>query len=157
MYFYRLVTYLFSWYYVAFCLPTGCSNPLGIEWHEISDTQFTASDSQTSAKTPDRARLNHMGCWRTTDQYDNQRFWQVDLTSAMRISGLVLQGSPYNLFALWVKTFRVQYRVSEVGMVYITDSNGNNKVGLHCNQTRVSRKSVTTCYWFQIISYFKHT
>ncbi|XP_061732556.1 macrophage mannose receptor 1 isoform X2 [Nerophis ophidion] len=87
------------------CEQKVCLHGLGVEDHNVTDSQISASSSMGSY-TPNKARLNGNSCWRPLGNPAGS--WiQVHLGQKRKVTGIVIQGCPNNDY--WVTRFKMQH------------------------------------------------
>ena len=100
-----------------------CQDPLGMENHERTDDEITASDWK-SEKYPYNARLNNEAGWLVYNDFSKAHFLQVKLGSGtFTLTGVATQG----IYGYLVKTFTLSYSTDGIDWVEHRE-NGQVKV-----------------------------
>ena len=87
-----------------------CQDPLGMESHELSDDEITASDWKTGYNAY-KARLNNYAGWMVYNDFSMAHFIQVELGSDdFTLTGVATQG----IYGYLVKTFTLSYSLDGI-------------------------------------------
>ena len=114
--------------------PVPCTDPLGIEEGNITDTQFSASSTSESYIAAN-ARLNlPNGGW-VAALNDQTQWLAIDLYRQHQVTGVVLQGKED--LDQWVTTYHVDYSTDGVTWSYVRDENNTLEVGIEGLETLV--------------------
>ena len=90
-----------------------CYDPLGMEAHEIWDSEITASDNKYEFN-PYKARLNYDGGWMVFNDFSKAHFIQVKLGDRdFTLTGVATQG----LYGHLAKTYSLSYSMDGIDWV----------------------------------------
>ncbi|KAL9970561.1 hypothetical protein ACROYT_G022960 [Oculina patagonica] len=82
---------------------------LGMENHEISNGQISASSKHSTSYAAHRGRLRLQGAW-SPARSDKDKWLQVDLISNYtRVTGVATQGRNHTFYNRWVTKYKLQY------------------------------------------------
>ena len=120
------------------------SGALGMASGEIPDSSITASSYQKFwefDREPKYARLGHADRYWVNDLDDTEPWLQVDLGGSRRVTGLKTEGNyKTDIWQYWVEKIKVQVGVTEGTLMFIKDTNGQQKVCeiIYCKLVKLS-------------------
>uniref|UniRef100_A0A8C3BSH1 Milk fat globule EGF and factor V/VIII domain containing n=1 Tax=Cairina moschata TaxID=8855 RepID=A0A8C3BSH1_CAIMO len=130
------------------CEMNGCSEPLGMKSHQISDQQITASSVfktwgiDAFTWHPHYARLDKTGktnAW--TALHNGQAEWlQIDLGDPKKVTGIITQGARDFGHIQYVAAYKVAYSDNGTSWTLYRDSQTNSTKIFHGNSDNYSHK-----------------
>ena len=102
-----------------------CQDPLGMEAHELSDNEITASNWRSESNAY-KARLNNDAGWLVYTDFSMDHFIQVKLGDGeFTLTGVATQG----VYSYLVETFTLSYSMDGIDWVEYRED-GEVKVGV---------------------------